>query len=206
MSEKLSDFHEAVEQSTAEISDVINHKRHSSSVSEGFGDRTQVADIGGSRLVVSVDKGLNPYERAVDSTEVVAATNPIEELGNIPEPFIPGNEVDLGLRHDSARMRHAENSDGSRLSHASVKTSAGKYLSREYNYGATGTYVERPGYGKVEIKNPRARVLVAHLAGKAIRSTQDSIQDVKGKELVEDREWLKKARRSARKVMGKRVA
>ncbi len=163
---------------------------------------TQTADINGERLAVDVSVSEKGYEQK--HTGVTASVNPIDELGTVPEPFIPGNDVDLGLGRTKAEISQTNEHDGSVASRATIKTPQGLYIARESKYALTDTtHVERPGYGLVEIKNPRARKLVASLAGKAILETQAGIQEVVGKEFVQDRGWLKTARRGFRRATGK---
>lgn len=202
MSENDPTIHSTVEQS---IDDVMSNIRMSSD--PAFSASTQSADIEGRRLTVHATSS---DEYCDDDREVVASNNTVDRLGKLPEPHIPGNDRDLGLRFDKATLsRYVERSPDGRggavYSSATVETGAGFYQAREGYVSGPGVIVERDGYGKVEIKNPRARQLVANLAAKTIKQAQEDIQEVKGKELVQDRKWLKKARRSARRVAGKKT-
>lgn len=190
-------FHETVQQDIAEVDANLRHPFIPDAVS-----KTQTADIGDRRLTVRVSKSQNGYSK--NATDVVAADNPIDRLADIPETFVPGADVDLGIRHDKASLFHEKGHDGDSLSHASVKTASGRYTARESGFGETVTRVERPGYGIVEIKNPEARQRVASLAGKAIKQTLSETSAVKGKEVVEDRDWFKKAQRTTRRLTGKK--
>lgn len=192
-------FHETVEQYATEI----DTRAKNGGIIPNYAETTQTADIDGERLAVHTEGPTGGYSNEIK--EATAAVNQVEDLGDIPEN-IPGNKVDLGLRHSKAELFQEELSGGSKYSRASVKTTAGDYRAKESVDIKTGTHVDRPGYGTVEINNPKARELVAKLAGKKIAATQLKIQEVKGKEDVSDRDWHKTARRSLRRIAGKKVA
>lgn len=204
MSEQEPNFHEIVDQYTTEVVSNVTHR----GIIPDSTETIQTADVGDQRLTVNTEHrtdglytDLSGEYETNRRREAVAAVNPVEDLGDVPED-IPGNEVDLGLRHSSATLMH-ETHDDHKTSRASVKTGAGEYVARsEYS----GTRVYRPGYGEVRINNPRAQELVAKLAGKKIMEAQSAIQEVKGKEAVQDRDWHKKARRTIRRAAGKKVA
>lgn len=77
-----------------------------------------------------------------------------------------------------ASLRHENREDGLKLiSNAEVGTSAGEYVAnsfsvRDHEEMDTSTaHVERPGYGRVELKNPDAPTLIAKLAKKTIKKS-----------------------------------
>ena len=215
MKEQAPVFHETV---ARELADVIDKAPTGYAPFVGEGKNSiQTADINGRRLTIDTDHhGIFEEGRTIeDRSSVEVADTSIDELNDYPEVHAgtgrpaPGADVDLGLRNPRARMRQTAEPGSEKLSSlAEVKVPQGTYTSKESNdnmYSVTGTYVERPGYGSVEIKNPKARALVAKLSARAIKKTQEDIQSVKGKEEINEREWVKKTRRATRKVIGKEV-
>lgn len=192
-------FHDTVKQHVTDI----DAKAKSGRIFPNYAETTQTADIDGVRHTVHTERSTGGYSDEL--LEATAAVNPVNKLGDIPENHIPGNELDLGLRRSTAEPLH-QSTGGYDHSRATVRTSAGDYIAKESALIVTGTRVDRPGYGTVEIKNPEARELVARLAAKKIMKTQMQIQEVKGKEDVSDRDWHKNARRSLRRIAGKQVA
>ncbi len=73
----------------------------------------------------------------------------------------------------SARLTQRTRNGVIESTEAVVATNQGEYDASEDGH----TIVRREGYGQVELKNPRAKVLVAALAHKVIGRTQDAMTE-----------------------------
>jgi hypothetical protein len=161
MSPESSTFHEVTKQAVQEIARTANIPEN-----RAFDMRTQAAEIDGKRHVVDITTS-NDGALLQESTYAIATNSPLESDGSWRP--LSGNVV--------AEIGHHVNNEGQVGSAANVATEAGKYSAVEGFNGAGSTRVERKGYGSVEITNPRAKELVAGLAGKVIQESQQNISN-----------------------------
>lgn len=161
MSNETPTFHDVTDQALQEISKAANvPKRKEFSITE------QVSEVDDTRQVIDITRTRGgPFK---ESTYIQTSSTPIESDGRWkPQPGgVPTAELGTSIEHN-----------GERGSRASVQTNAGHYFAVERTTGISSeangrARVERPGYGSVELKNPKAKSLIASLAAKAIKKIQ----------------------------------